>query len=133
MVSDPAGAFDYAVGWYKGGYVRMTDDHQPTGKPITGVRHTRRILYVKGEYWLVIDSLDGDVDGDTAANVRWTFPPSQTGFDPQTKWVWTEQQDKRLVLSPANPEGLEVRIAEGQEKPYVGWCGEQSNGQHSKG
>ena len=121
MVSDPAGAFDYAVGWYKGGYIRMTNDHQETGKPITGVRHTRRVLYLRGEYWLVVDSLDGDVDGDTAANIRWTFPPSQAGFDPQSKRVWTEQQGKRLLISSADPEALEVRIAEGEEKPYVGW------------
>ena len=121
MVSDPAGRFDYAVGWYDGGYVRMTDDHRPAGKPVTGVRHTRRVLYLTGRYWLVLDSLDGDREGEVPVELHWTFPPSEAGFDQQTKQIWTRQDDLRLRLLPADPRGLMVRIAEGEQKPYAGW------------
>jgi hypothetical protein len=121
MVSDPAGRFDYAVGWYDGGYVRMTDDHRPTGKPITGVRHTRRVLSVTREYWLVLDSLDGDRGGEVPVEVRWTFPPSETSVDQHTKSIRTRRNDVRLRLTHANPQELSVRIAEGEKLPNAGW------------
>jgi hypothetical protein len=129
MVSDPAGRFDYAVGWHDGGYVRMTDDHRPTGKPVTGVRHTRRVLSVTGEYWLVLDSLDGDQpqrvasrgEGEVPVELHWTFPPSETSVDQQTKTIQIRRRKVRLRLTHASPRKLSIRIAEGEKLPYAGW------------
>ncbi len=112
--------FDYAVGWYEQGYVDIDDaTHTRKDKQHIGLRHTRRVFYLTGEYWSVLDSLDGE--GEYPVELHWHFLPGAAGLDEVTKECWAEQEGVRLFLRPAYPANLSVRLAEGQENPHAGW------------
>ncbi len=118
LVSHPA--FDYAAGWYKHGYMELDDGtHERAEKVFVDVVHTRRVFCLTKEYWLILDSLDGE--GAYPVELHWQFRPGAAGLDEATRECWTEQEGVRLWLRPANPEGLSVRIAEGETNPHAGW------------
>jgi len=112
--------FDYAVGWYEHGYVEIDDaTHTRKDKQHIGLRHTRRVFYLTGEYWVVLDSLDGE--GEYPVELHWHFLPGAAGLDEVTKECWAEQEGVRLFLRPAHPGNLSARIAEGETDPHAGW------------
>ena len=112
--------FDYAVGWYEHGYVEIDDaTHTRKEKQHIDLRHTRRVFCLTKEYWVVLDSLDGE--GEYPVELHWHFLPGLAGLDEVTKECWAEQEGVRLYLRSAHPDSLAVRLAEGEENPHAGW------------
>lgn len=118
--------FDYVVGWFEHGYAEIDDaTHEPTGKRYTEVTHYRRVFYLTGEYWVIMDSLDGP--GSHDVELHWKFRPGAAGIVQETRDCWTEQENVRLWLRPANPQEMAVRIAEGETNPHAGWWSREYN------
>jgi hypothetical protein len=106
--------FDYAVGSYDDGYGADNS---------VKVKHTRRIFFVKPEYWIVVDTLtptDAKLHKYESA-----FHLDMTGaeVDAAAGCVrTTDAQGANLSIVPMVGEGLKLRIVSGQKEPIVqGW------------
>ncbi|MDR3708977.1 MAG: alginate lyase family protein [Capsulimonadaceae bacterium] len=92
-------------------------------KRLKNVVHTRRILFVKPDVWIVVDSL---VPADTAEHAyESTFhldAPSAV-VDAATNTVTTENKHlANLAIIPLSTADLSARIITGQTQPFVqGW------------
>jgi len=106
--------FDFAEGWFDEGYGAKRD---------RTVTHRRAVLFIKPEYWLIIDRLspsDGAVhryeaifhfDGENGDTT--TAPMAVRSTEPNVA---------NLAIVPLHPEGLSVTLVKGQEQPCVqGW------------
>ena len=95
-------------------------------KHLRGTVHTRRILFVKPGYWIVVDSL---IPADAKEHVYdSTFHLNVAGaaVHPATKAVATQNPDgANLNILPLVTPDLNVRIITGQMQPFVqGWLPE---------
>jgi Heparinase II/III N-terminus/Heparinase II/III-like protein len=121
--------YDYVAASYENGYSEFSP--KPTkGAVIDDVIHRRRILFVKPDYWLMVDELEAG--SPHVYSLLFHAPP---GMEARVR------QGKRVVLSsstdgacleiiPAYPENVEVRCVIGSEDPIQGWCA--GSGYHSK-
>lgn len=97
--------FDYAEGEYL---------HHPR---VGRIAHTRRLLYVKPDYWVVCDLVSGDETHDLE---QWFhLPPCQATLDASGRCV-AQTPGGRLVLAPVGP-GAQAHMVEGEEDPIQGW------------
>ncbi|HEY0256765.1 MAG TPA: heparinase II/III family protein, partial [Candidatus Methylacidiphilales bacterium] len=105
---------DFGAGIYNEGYGSLD------ARPAT---HTRRVLFVKPDLFIVADTL---VPNDTAEHTyqaRWNLLTTKTQEDPQTQAVTTIDKDlPNLAIVPLHTTGLEVRSASAQSQPeLLGW------------
>lgn len=103
-------SFDYFDGSHDG-YERLRE-------PIT---HRRRVLFVKPDYWIVVDDLTGI--GKHAFDQYFHFPEkTAVQLDPQTlRAVVKYGDDVWLTILPCAVEGISASIVEGSENPIQGW------------
>ncbi|MBM4050317.1 MAG: hypothetical protein FJ279_34915, partial [Planctomycetes bacterium] len=106
--------FDYAWGVYNEGYGPKND---------RSVTHTRKVLFVKPEFWLVTDFLTASDDREHRYESLFHFDTDLAEVDAATKSVATRiPGGPNLALVPLATDGLDVSIVKGQEKPVVqGW------------
>lgn len=113
-VSQPA--FDCAVGRYDSGY---------GPKPTIRVRHTRAVVFVKPDYWVVVDTLEPQ-DGDAHSYESLFHLNADTAAaDPKTGVVCTANAGKaaNLVVWPVAATKLDVAVVKGlEEEPVQGWA-----------
>lgn len=106
--------FDFAEGWFDEGY---GPDRDRT------VTHRRAVLFVKPEYWLVIDRL---TPADAAVHrydaiFHFDGEAAETSSAPLAAHS-TDPQRPNLAIVPLHTAGLGVDIVKGQEQPAVqGW------------
>jgi len=105
---------DFAAGIYNEGYGSL-DMRLAT--------HTRRVLFVKPDLFIVADTL---VPNDTAEHTyqaRWNLLTTNTQEDQQTKAITTIDKDlPNLAIVPLQTTGLEVRSVSAQVQPeLLGW------------
>ncbi len=105
--------FDYATGSFTAGY------ENTAGKLV----HYRSVLYVKDQYWLVLDQVDTDKPRDL--EVLWHFAP---GFKIKMKNDIAESINNsvpNLKIVPLGNLQWETIIITGQEEPFKqGWYSE---------
>lgn len=106
--------FDFAEGWFDEGY---GPDRNRT------VTHRRAVLFVKPEYWLVIDRLTPSDDAVHRYEAIFHFDGEAAEITPAPLGVRSTEPDRpNLAILALNPEGLGVDIVRGQEQPVVqGW------------
>jgi hypothetical protein len=106
--------FDHARGVYRDGYGPEND------KTVT---HTRSVIFVKPEYWLVIDELCASDDTTHAYEGLFHLDTSDVIVDENTRQVATaNSQDSNLVIAPMVSEGLGLQIVSGRDDPVQGWA-----------
>jgi hypothetical protein len=102
--------YDYAEATFDEGFA------QPVGQNVT---HTRRVLFVKPDYWVVLDTLSAK-DGKTHrydALFHFDAPVQSDGLR-----VRTGNKDAANLTVIARPDAkLNLKIVEGQENPVQGW------------
>jgi hypothetical protein len=105
---------DFAVGVYNEGYGSL-DARLAT--------HTRRVLFVKPDLFLIADTLVPNDAAEHTYQARWHLLTTQTEEDQSTdEVITTDENQPNLAILPLNPEGLEVSTASGQTKPeLLGW------------
>ncbi|MCD6360288.1 MAG: heparinase II/III family protein [Armatimonadetes bacterium] len=117
--------FDWARGVYDNGYgPRIGDDGKALGRDedITDVRHERTVIFVRPDYYLVIDRLLGNGgEAHTYSNL-FHFDAEEASADEETLVVSSTDAGKaNLTLVPLATDGLSLRMVKGQEDPVQGW------------
>lgn len=108
-VSKPG--FDYSAGVYDEGYGPKMDK---------SVTHHRQVLFVKPDYWLVVDDFQGD--GSHQVNTLWHFRWGKYAIDKESAACMTANPgEANLLVLPASPDDLALNVVEGQKDPVAGW------------
>ena len=101
-------AFDYAEASHDA-YSRLADP----------VIHRRRVLFVKPDYWVVVDDLDGRAEH--AVELRFQFAPIEVTVGPDL-WARARVPDgPGLFLRPFAAMSFKGEIHEGELAPIQGW------------
>jgi glycosyltransferase involved in cell wall biosynthesis len=100
--------FDFAEGGYR--------HHCRAG----GVRHTRRVLHVKPDYWVVCDIVTGH--GEHELEWWFHFPPCDAALDDIGRCV-AETPGGPLIIVPL-AASAEARMVKGSTDPIQGWVSE---------
>ena len=105
---------DYAEGTYSDGYGPKVD------KTVT---HTRRVLFVKPHYWIVIDELKPKDDKPHVYESLFHLDAATATVAPDTLVVRTDNPTGgNVAIVPLIRDGLSVDIVKGQTEPVVqGW------------
>ena len=103
--------FDAADGLYDGGY---GDDHA------VAVAHERTVVFIKPDYWLVLDRLHGT--GTHRYDILWHLDNDAARQDDVTLAGWGHAPGRpNLLVTPAPIPGLQLEIVRGRERPPLGW------------
>jgi hypothetical protein len=99
--------------------VEATYDEAFGGSVGKGVQHTRAVLFIKPDFWVMLDRLTA-VDGK-----EHTYEPL-FHFDCPVKTagvrvVSQNAGEANLTVAARPDDGLSVKIVEGQEEPVQGW------------
>jgi hypothetical protein len=97
---------DFAVGTHTG-YARLP---QP-------VKHCRKVVFVKPDYWLISDELIGD--GKHLISVFFHFAPDVSIQPHGQGWLATKGRESFLLLPFGST--LEFRTVRGESSPIQGW------------
>lgn len=122
--------FDFAVGWYRRAYsprqtmVWAKDAESDRQAAIRNVQHQRCIFYVKGEYVIVCDRVQGE--GEHQIDILFHPAPIETRavdleIQPNGVVVTTESEHANVAILPAQGGDLEVLDLIGQKDPPRGW------------
>ena len=104
--------FDFVRGSYGDGY-------GPKGE--IEVRHIRRILFVKPEYFIVQDTLIPEDDREHVYESLFHLDADEAAVDEGSLAVRTVREGANLLIVPLR-DGLEARVVKGQEDPVQGWA-----------
>jgi len=107
--------FDFAEGTYDLGYAAPD-------KPMSDVTHHREILFVKPDYWIVVDTMipRDDIEHDYCALFH--LSPGELVADHTTNQVSTEWEDGAFQILPLQPNKVDLTVVKGQMEPYLlGW------------
>lgn len=100
-------------------YVEAAYDEAFGGGVGKGVQHTRAVLFIKPDFWVMLDKLTA-VDGNEhtyEALFHFDCPVKPDGL----RVVTRNPREANLTLLARPDPGLSVKIVEGQEEPVQGW------------
>lgn len=121
--------FDYVEGTYNDGYGAYAFQRPPGARIIQDVSHTRRVLFVKPDYWLIIDelqSMSGKQDYEVIFN---TAPDIEIlADDARYTCLASKHNDARLYLVNACASEVQSKTIVGSEDPIQGWYANGWNG-----
>jgi hypothetical protein len=113
--------FDYAAGIYEDGYGQFALEKPKHADIIEDVTHTRHILFVKQDYWLIVDELQAVAPH----NYQLLFhghPETDISIKAQKNAVIKSiRNNSCLYLIPAETENIQVNLIKGCEAPIQGW------------
>jgi len=112
--------FDWCTGRYEAGY-------GPDRLPVT---HERTVIFVRPEYYLVIDRLLGG-EGEHSYEALFNLDAADANIAADGLSVSsTDAGEPNLTLIPLATQGLSLRIVKGQEQPIVmGWVPRENHRQ----
>jgi hypothetical protein len=121
--------FDYVESTYTDGYSPFSLQKPEETKIVSDVVHSRRILFVKPDYWVMVD----EIQASMLHNYQLLFHthPEIVASDGKNNEVilGTTSSAAGLHLIPSDPEAVEVSKVSGSETPIQGWY---SVGHHHK-
>lgn len=113
--------YDYVRATYSDGYGVFRLQPPRTPAMIEDVTHTRHVLFVKPDYWVIVDELEAS----ELHTYRWLFhtmPDMNVRLDAEKRVVLRAgPQAACLHLIPANPHEVQVNALAGMENPIQGW------------
>jgi hypothetical protein len=107
-------ALDVGAGAYAGGYLGLS------GKFL----HRRAVVFLKPDYWLVVDELEGE--GRHAVEALWHFAPMPVVAE-GLRAVTGRAALSNFEVAPAFAEGWSLKTACGQMNPVQGWVAQDFN------
>ncbi|MGH7302185.1 MAG: heparinase II/III family protein, partial [Candidatus Rokuibacteriota bacterium] len=87
--------------------------------PGGGAVHRRRVVFVKGSYWVVVDDLEGD--GEHHVDLQFQFAPLEVQVDPA---LWARARGRtgtELLVRPFAGVALKASVHTGELDPLRGW------------
>ncbi|MFP3904735.1 MAG: alginate lyase family protein, partial [Armatimonadota bacterium] len=111
--------FDWAFGRYEDGY---GERGTPVDELLLQVQHERSIIFVRPDYFVVIDRLQSEDDAEHTYSNLFHFDAETAEVDQDTLVARsTEEGMPNVTLVPLATDGLSARIVRGQEDPLQGW------------
>jgi hypothetical protein len=113
--------FDYVSSCYAGGYGEFSMEKPKKGSIITDVKHTRHILFVKPDYWIIVDEIKAS--RPYYYDLLFHAPPGVMVKDVGNKQIILRKSENGpgLRIIPAEPDSIEVSWVAGAETPIQGW------------
>jgi hypothetical protein len=106
--------FDYFESTYDDGYGNKKE------RVSHDVSHTRRVLFIKPDYWILWDVLTGK--GEHRFEQLFHFAPIQIEILADRKAILAQSKSNgNLLLHPLYSEGLSIQQFVGSENPIQGW------------
>ena len=105
--------YDYVEGTYKDGYGNYKE------RVDRSVNHVRKILFVKPEYWVMSDIIEGE--GDHIFQQFFHFVPIKLEKSENKSVCTKANSGSNLAIFPVNDDGLSLDIVQGSEDPIQGW------------
>ena len=113
--------FDYVSASYSDGYSSFSFKKPQDAKIITDVTHTRRILFVKPDYWVIVDELQSSIPHSYQVLFH-TVPGMVVEGGPENRVILSPVSEApALCLIPADPQSVKVSWVAGSEGPIQGW------------
>lgn len=113
--------FDYVAATYNDGYSSFSLQKPKNPRIIEDVTHTRRILFIKPDYWIMVDEIQASNPHDYQLLFH-THPEIQAKGEPQNKVILEAGPDTaRLCLVPAETKNIKLSWLSGSEDPIQGW------------
>ena len=113
--------FDYVAASYDEGYGDFSLRKPKEAKIISNVKHTRRILFVKPDYWILIDELQSS-DLYNYQALFHSHPEIRVKAEADNRVILTTTHNSPcLFLIPADPHNINVKLVTGSENPIQGW------------
>ncbi len=82
--------------------------------------HTRSVLYLRDNFWVVVDRLK--TDRPRTIETLWHWHPDCTVKVGKEGNMWTDNDTGNLKIIPAEPQGWQATVVKGQESPEIqGW------------
>ncbi|MFV0591792.1 MAG: alginate lyase family protein [Draconibacterium sp.] len=95
-------------------------------KGLEGVKHNRVIMYVRNEFWLVVDHIK--IANPMKIVTLWHFHPDCKVENNKQGVISTANERGNLQVIPVDKTDWKVSVIEGQEKPEIqGWYSEEYN------
>lgn len=93
---------------------------------LENVKHTRSLLYVRGNFWVVVDKIDADAP--RKIETLWHWHPDNEIQKMKVKVVSTNNTKGNLQVLPIGKTKWEIEMINGQEEPEIqGWYSEEYN------
>lgn len=119
--------FDFVSATYDQGYQQNAyspKQFRPekwVGDRDTTVSHTRRVLFLRPYYALILDTLDGT--GKHVFDAHFHLNAPRAILDPKTQAAFSERTDNvQIGLFPLDRNDLKTEIVQGQDTPLLGWA-----------
>jgi uncharacterized heparinase superfamily protein len=113
--------FDYAAGIYEDGYGRFALRKPEHPDIIKDVIHARKILFVRPDYWIIID----EIQAQKPHNYQLLFhghPESEIYVEAEKAAIIKSKRNSACVyLIPAEIEKIQIDKKTGCETPIQGW------------
>ena len=105
--------YDYVEATYRDGYGFNKENIDKS------VYHTRRMLFVKPDYWILWDILKGK--GEHKFDQLFHFMPMTVEINKNKSIITRNDNEANLLIFPLNKEELTVNKIIGSEDPIQGW------------
>jgi hypothetical protein len=121
--------FDFVRGTYREGYCEAAKDAREQRRPDREqvemhkeVTHTRRVLFLKPDYWVVVDTLSASDDAEHVYESLFHLDADEAVSDESLNVSTADPDRANLTIVPMTSEGLGVEIVKGKEDdPVQGW------------
>lgn len=115
--------FDFAEGLYNLGYA--------DGEGMSHVAHRREVLFVKPDFWIVVDQLVPEDEEEHDYRALFHLSPEPIEVDEESKTASVSWEGGTFRVRPVQPNLVNLEIVRGQTEPYyLGWL--PANGQNKK-
>lgn len=120
--------FDYVAGTYDGGYQKNVYDPREEYAPEDwvgpvdhSVTHTRRVIYLRPYYALLLDTIDGT--GTHEIDSHFNLDSPSVRIDPATQAAFSQNQGNvQIGLYPLERDHLKVSVIQGEHgAPDIKW------------
>ncbi|MCG8605261.1 heparinase II/III-family protein, partial [bacterium] len=106
--------FDYLEASYEDGYGNNKEN------VLRGLKHTRRILFVKPDYWIIWDVVSGE--GEYPASQLFHFASeAQVHLENHKEVIAIYDNGPQLTLRSLSPQDVALTKVVGSESPIQGW------------
>jgi hypothetical protein len=116
--------FDYVSASYGDGYGWFSFQRPQDAAIVADVTHTRRVLFVKPDYWVIVDELDASMPHDYQVLFH-TVSDIVASIGADNRVVLgtpdTVPEGATLQIIPVSPQDVEVSCLAGSEAPIQGW------------
>lgn len=121
---------DFVRGTYRDGYCKIKEDAREQRRPgpddvevHEGFTHTRRVLFLKPDYWVVVDTLSASDGKEHTYESLFHLDADEAVSDDSLSVTTTDPNAANLTIVPMANEGLGVEIVKGKEDdPVQGWA-----------